>query len=100
RAGHPDQRACVCRSTDHVESAVLEDVHDPFPDKGLVLSDQDANRLWRTHGTKLCCEPRGHHPAPSCVRSRACCLASRRWRDLWSTERYSTGMPRTVSPGV
>ena len=39
RAGHPDQRARVCRSTDHVESAVLEDVHDPFPDKGLVLSD-------------------------------------------------------------
>jgi hypothetical protein len=31
----------------------MEDVHDPFPDEGLVLADDDANLPLRTHVTKL-----------------------------------------------
>jgi hypothetical protein len=58
-AGHPDQVARVSRRTDHVESPVLEDVYDPFPHEGLVLADDDANLLGRTHGTKLCRGPAG-----------------------------------------
>src|SRR5580693_6119934 len=50
RAGHPDQVSRVCRRSDDVESAVGEDMHDPFPDEGLVLAHYDANLPRPTHG--------------------------------------------------
>src|ERR1700757_1945365 len=52
RAGHPDQVTRVCRSSDDVESAVGEDMHDPFPDEGLVLAHYDTNLPWRTHSVR------------------------------------------------
>ena len=51
---HPDELLRVVRGADHVESAVLQDAHDSFPDKGLVLADNDADLLGLAHGTKLC----------------------------------------------
>src|SRR5437879_6431044 len=51
--GHPDQVTRVRRSSDDVESAVGEDMHDPFPNEGLVLAHDDTNLPRRTHGIKL-----------------------------------------------
>src|ERR1700746_1422890 len=51
-AGHPDQITRVCRSSHDVESAVGEDMHDPFPNEGLVLAHDDTNLPRRTHGIK------------------------------------------------
>ena len=55
RVSYPDQLMRIACGADHVESAVLQDAHDPFPDKGLVLADHDADLLGRAHGTKLFC---------------------------------------------
>ena len=45
RLRHAHEIAGVARRADYVESAFLEDPHDPFPDEGLVLADNDADLL-------------------------------------------------------
>ena len=64
---HPDQLTRVGRGADHVESAVLQDVHDPFPDKGLVLADNDTDLLGRRHALKLCLRLGPAPIGPSCT---------------------------------
>ena len=60
-ASHPYQVACVVRSADYVESALLEDVYDPFPDEGLILAHDDANPLRLTHVARLFLQRRRCH---------------------------------------
>ncbi len=52
-ASHLYQAACVIRGADYVESALLQDVHDPFPDEGLILAHDDANPLRLAHVATL-----------------------------------------------
>jgi hypothetical protein len=52
-ASHPYQVACVVSRADYVESAVLEDVHDPFPDEGLILAHDDPNSLRLAHAATV-----------------------------------------------
>jgi hypothetical protein len=61
----PYQVVRVARGADDVESAFLEDVHDPFPDEGLILAHDDANPLWLAHVATLFpprmrCQRAGH----------------------------------------
>jgi hypothetical protein len=52
-ARHPYQVACVVRGAYYLESALLEDVHDPRPDEGLILAHDDADLLRLAHGATL-----------------------------------------------
>ncbi len=49
----PDQFARIGGGPDHLEPAVLEDMHDSLAHDGLVLADEHPDRCGLSHGTKL-----------------------------------------------
>jgi hypothetical protein len=43
RICYPHKVASILRGADYLEAAVLQDVHDPFPDNRLVLADHHTD---------------------------------------------------------
>jgi hypothetical protein len=57
RVGQPDQVTCIGCGADDFKTPVIENADDALANERLILADDDAYPLSRTHAVNLHCQP-------------------------------------------